>query len=122
MIANFFYIAIGVLLIIYIFLNVQKHMMSEGESILWMIGADCILILAIFPDIIIFLANTIGITYAPSLLFFLTSAFLLIFSFRNSQQLSILAEKNKELIQFNALLEKRVRALENYRTENKEDE
>lgn len=122
MIANFFYIAIGVLLIIYIFLNVQKHMMSEGESILWMIGAVCILILAIFPDIIIFLANTIGITYAPSLLFFLTSAFLLIFSFRNSQQLSILAEKNKELIQFNALLEKRVRALENYRTENKEDE
>lgn len=119
MIANFFYIAIGILLIVYIFINVQKHMMSEGESILWMIGAFFILILAIFPDIIIFLANLIGITYAPSLLFFLTSAFLLIFSFRNSQQLSILAEKNKELIQFSALLEKRVRDLEDSGTENK---
>jgi hypothetical protein len=103
-------------------MNVQKHMMSEGESILWMIGAICILILAIFPNIIIFLANAVGISYAPSLLFFLTSAFLLIFSFRNSQQLSILAEKNKELIQFNALLEKRVRALENAGTENEKNE
>lgn len=118
MIANFFYVAIGILLIVYIFLNVQKHLMSEGESILWMVGAVFILILAIFPDIIILLANLVGITYAPSLLFFLTSVFLLIFSFRNSQQLSILAEKNKELIQFSALLEKRVRDLENYRTEN----
>lgn len=122
MIANFFYIIIGILLIGYIFMNVQKHMMSEGESILWMIGAICILILAIFPNIIIFLANAVGISYAPSLLFFLTSAFLLIFSFRNSQQLSILAEKNKELIQFNALLEKRVRALENAGTENEKNE
>ncbi|MBC3796740.1 DUF2304 domain-containing protein [Acetobacterium tundrae] len=119
MITNLFYIAIGILLIVFIFINVQKHMMSEGESILWMVGAFFILILAIFPDIIIFLANLVGITYAPSLLFFLTSIFLLIFSFRNSQQLSILAEKNKELIQFSALLEKRVRVLEDFRTENK---
>lgn len=122
MIANFFYVAIGILLIVYIFLNVQKHLMSEGESILWMVGAVFILILAIFPDIIILLANLVGITYAPSLLFFLTSVFLLIFSFRNSQQLSILAEKNKELIQFSALLEKRVRDLENSRTENEYNE
>lgn len=115
MIANIFFIIIGLLLIVYIYNNVQKDMMSQDESILWMIGASIILVLAIFPDIIIFLSKIIGISYPPSLLFFLTSVFLLILLFRNSQQLSVLSEKNKELVQNFGLLDNRLRKLEKTR-------
>ncbi|MBK5244423.1 MAG: DUF2304 domain-containing protein [Eubacteriaceae bacterium] len=115
MIANIFFVVIGIVLIGYIYNNVRKHMMSQGESILWMIGACFILILAIFPKIIIYLSKIVGISYPPSLLFFLTSAFLLILLFRNSQQLSVLSEKNKELIQDFGLLDNRVRHLEKTR-------
>lgn len=112
MITTIFFMMIGLGLIAYIYNNVRKHTMSQDESLLWMIGAFLILILAIFPEIIIYLAKIVGISYAPSLLFFLTSAFLLILLFRNSQQLSVLREKNKELIQNFALLENRIRILE----------
>lgn len=122
MIASIFFIVIGILLIAYIYNNVRKHMMSQGESILWMIGACIILILAIFPNIIIFLSKIVGISYPPSLLFFLTSAFLLILLFRNSQQLSVLSEKNKELIQDFALLDNRVRNLEKPRKSGESNE
>lgn len=122
MIASIFFIVIGILLIAYIYNNVRKHMMSQGESILWMIGACIILILAIFPNIIIFLSKIVGISYPPSLLFFLTSTFLLILLFRNSQQLSVLSEKNKELIQDFALLDNRVRNLEKPRKSGESNE
>ena len=115
MITSIFFIVIAILLIAYIYNNVQKHMMSQDESILWMVGASIILILAIFPDIIIYLSKIVGISYPPSLLFFLTSVFLLILLFRNSQQLSVLSEKNKELVQNLGLLDNRVRKLEKSR-------
>lgn len=120
MITRVFFIIVAVVLMMYIYHNVKKNTLSQDESILWVIGAVIILILSIWPNIIIWLANIVGIAYPPSLLFLVTSVFLVLFLFRNSQQISILKEKNKELIQDLALLEKRVRDLEiNKRDGNK---
>lgn len=113
MISRIFFILVAILLIIYIFSNIKKNLLSQDESMLWMIGAIFILILAIWPNSIIFLANIVGIEYAPSLLFLLVSIFFILFLFRNSQHLSVLKEKNKELVQIVALLEKRIKDIEN---------
>ncbi|MDD4508601.1 MAG: DUF2304 domain-containing protein [Eubacteriaceae bacterium] len=107
-----FFIAVAVILILYIYRNVRKNQISQDESILWMIGAIIILIFGIWPELIIKLADVVGIDYAPSLLFLLGCVFLFVFCFRNSQMLSDLKEKNKELIQDAALLDKRIRDLE----------
>lgn len=107
-----FFIAVAVILILYIYRNVRKNQISQDESILWMIGAIIILIFGIWPELIIKLADVVGIDYAPSLLFLLSCVFLFAFCFRNSQMLSELKEKNKELIQDAALLDKRIRDLE----------
>lgn len=115
MMTRIFFCVLAVLLIFYIYRNVRKNQMSQDESILWMIGAIFILVLGIWPELIILMANCVGIDYAPSLLFLLACAFLFLFTFRNSQQLSVLKEKNKELIQNSALLEKRIRDLEKER-------
>lgn len=119
MITRVFFIVIAIVLILYIYHNIRKNTLSQDESILWMIGAIVILILGIWPNIVVWLAKLVGIEYPPSLLFLITSVFMVLFLFRNSQQISVLKEKNKELIQNLALLEKRVRDLEIKNESNK---
>ena len=122
MISRVFFIIIAIILIMYIYHNVKKNMLSQDESILWIIGAFFILILSIWPNIVIWLADIVGIAYPPSFLFLITSVFLVVFLFRNSQQISVLKEKNKELIQDLALLEKRLRDLETLKNKEKKHE
>lgn len=110
--ARWFFLVLAFLLFYYIFRSIKKNKLSLDESILWVIGAVVILIFGCDPDLIIILANWVGIDYAPSLLFLLAIAFLLLLSMRNSMFISELKEKNKELIQNNALLDERVRELE----------
>lgn len=110
--ARFFFILLGLALMLYIFRSVRKNRLTMEMSILWSLGALGIFIIGCFPEIIIYLAGLVGIVYAPSLLFLLSTAFLLLLSLNNSIIISELKEKNKELIQNNALLEERLRRLE----------
>ncbi len=112
MTARIFFILVAIITIVFIYRNVRKNQISQDESILWMIGAVVILIFGIWPELIIILADAVGIDYAPSLLFLLGLLFLFMFSLRSSQNISRLRERNKELIQNAALLEKRIRDLE----------
>lgn len=112
MTSRIFFILVAIIMIVFIYRNVRKNQISQDESILWMLGAVVILIFGIWPELIIILANAVGIDYAPSLLFLLGLIFLFMFSLRSSQNISRLRERNKELIQNAALLEKRIRDLE----------
>ena len=112
MTSRIFFILVAIITIVFIYRNVRKNQISQDESILWMIGAVVILIFGIWPELIIILADAVGIDYAPSLLFLLGLLFLFMFSLRSSQNISRLRERNKELIQNAALLEKRIRDLE----------
>lgn len=107
---------------LYIVNAVRKKKLTIDSSILWIIAAVLILILGIFPNIIIWLSNLVGISYAPSLLFLLAISFLLLIILNNSLILSELKEKTKELIQVNALLEARVRETEKELSELKKKE
>lgn len=90
---NVFFIVLGVILFIYIICVVVKGTFDIYESIFWLIGTVIILILSIFPNLIILLADFIGVEYAPSLLFLLVAVFLLFINFRNTQK--ILKQKEK---------------------------
>lgn len=117
--ARYFFIILGLILMIYIFMAVRKRKLTIDFSILWIIGAIAIFIIGCFPDIIIWLADIIGIAYPPSLLFLLSIAFLLLLSLNNSLIISELKEKNKELIQNSAILDERLRQLEKRQEEEK---
>lgn len=93
---NCFFIILGILLILYIFVTVIKGKFDIVESIFWLAGSVVILILSIWPNIIIWLSRLIGVEYAPSLLFLLVAVFLLLVNFRNTQKIA----KQREMIIF----------------------
>lgn len=90
---NWFFIILGLILILYIFISVIKGKFDIVESIFWLMGSIIILILSIFPNIIVVLSKLIGIEYPPSLLFLLVAVFLLFINFRSTQKIASQKEK-----------------------------
>jgi hypothetical protein len=104
-----FFILVGLLLIVYVYKRVKKNLFSEKESMFWMVGAIILFILSIFPKIIDRLSSFLGIVYPPSLLFLFAMMFTMVLLLRQSQQISVMSNNLKELIQRNALLEQKIR-------------
>jgi hypothetical protein len=105
---NLFFVFLGVITIIFVYRKVSLKMFSEKESFFWMVSAIIILILSIFPKILDNLSLVLGIDYPPSLLFLLSTLFILFVQFRQTQQVSMLNERIKELAQINALLYEKI--------------
>lgn len=101
---NKLFILIGIIVIIYIFNTVKKGKFSVNESMFWLFGGFLVLILSIFPKLIDFVAEKIGIDYPPSLLFMLCNVFLLFMCFRNNRRIAEQQEKIIELAQQMSLL------------------
>lgn len=97
---------------VFVYKKVKKNMLSEKESMFWMLGTIIILILGIIPEILDMLAKKLCIVYPPSLLFLLGNIFCLALVFRLTVMVSILKEQTKELAEINAILNRRVCDLE----------
>ncbi len=104
---------LGIFFILIVLVKVRNKVFSEVKSILWILGAILLSLIPFFPGSITYLSNLAGIVYAPSFLFLIGIIFILIILFRQEQDVSILLERVKELAQKNALLEEKVRRLEN---------
>ncbi|WP_341281424.1 DUF2304 domain-containing protein [Paenibacillus sp. FSL H8-0537] len=109
MITSLFFALIGILFTLYVYNRVKKNLFSEKESFFWMIGAFFLFVLSIFPKTIDVISRVLGIAYPPSLLFLIAFIFILFLLFRQSQQISIMNDRFKELVQKNAVLEQKVR-------------
>lgn len=89
----------------YIIIEIKKEKLSIKESFWWMTSSLVMLILAIFPYSIDWLADIFGVEYPPSLLFVLCIIFLLFINFRNSKRISEQQLKIIKLAQKLSLLE-----------------
>lgn len=115
---NYFFIAIAIIFIIYIFTVIKKKEFSVEESIFWVFGVIVTLVLAIFPKLIDKIATLLHIAYPPSMLFLLAIVFLLFINFRNTKKMEKQKEKIVELAQRLSILEYEV---DNLKKENKND-
>lgn len=106
--SKWFYIIIGVGCVLFVINEVRKNRFSIIESFFWFCGSIVILILSIFPSIINWFANILGIYYPPSLLFVLSILFLVLINFRNCKQIAIQQEKIIELGQRISILTEKV--------------
>ena len=102
--------AVVLLLIIFTFL--KRGLMSVKYSLLWLLLAVGLVIAAAFPYVVYVLRDLLDIEMPVNLVFLLMFCFVLVVLLSLSIAISQLAEKCKRLTQTNALLEKRVRDLE----------
>ena len=98
--------AVVLLLIIFAFL--KRGLMSVKYSLLWL----ALVIAAAFPYVVYVLRDLLDIEMPVNLVFLLMFCFVLVVLLSLSIAISQLADKCKRLTQANAMLEKRVRDLE----------
>ena len=110
---NIYFIIIALLFMVYMIVEIRKEKLSIKESFWWMMSSLLILILAIFPYSINWIADIFGIEYPPSLLFVICIVFLLFINFRNSKRISEQQMKIIDLAQNVSLLKERIKENDN---------
>ena len=100
-----------------VFLVVIVWLLNKGRltvrySIIWLMAGGALLVFAVFPYIVLVLRDWLNMEMPVNVIFTLVLAFVLLLLLSLSTIVSGFAEKLKRLAQENALLEKRVRELE----------
>ena len=104
---------VGVLLYLGVILwLLKKNRLTIRYSIIWFLSGFVLLIFALFPYIVLVLRDLLQVELAANLVFLLVLAFVLMILLSLSSIVSGFSEKIKRLPQHNALLERRVRELE----------
>lgn len=104
---------IGVTVYLFVILwLMKKQKLLVRYSIIWLFSAAVLALFAVFPYIVLVLRDLTKIVTPSNLIFMMAIAFLLLISLCLTSIVSGLSEKIKKLAQQNALLERRVRELE----------
>ena len=103
----------SVCLLAVIFYMLKKNLLSVKYSLLWLFFAAALILFAAVPYVVYVLRDILNIEIPVNLVFVLLFCFVLLVLLSVSVAISQLAEKAKRLAKSNALLEKRVRELEN---------
>lgn len=91
---------------------VRRRRLLERYALVWLASAAGILALAIFAGSLGWLAELFGIQSGPNALFFVALGFILLLLLNFSVAVSRLTDQSKILAQRQAILEERVRELE----------
>jgi hypothetical protein len=103
--------ASGVMLIVVLEL-VRRRRLLERYALLWLFSAVVLLALGAWEGGLEWVADTIGVRYAPSALFVIAFGFVLVLLLHFSAAVSRLADQSKIMAQRLALLEERLRRAE----------
>lgn len=111
----------SILYLLIIFWLLKKNKLNVQYSILWLASAFAFILFAIFPQLISFLRYIFGIETSANFVFTALFAGVLLLLLSLSTIVTGFAAKIKKLTQTQALLEKRVRELEDSLEKQKED-
>ncbi len=102
-----FLLIISALFFVYIFIAVRKKALLLRDSLLWMLMALVMLLLAIFPGIAVWLSELIGIETPSNLVFFAALIMVLVLLFRQTAAMSKMTTQIARLTQEIALMQVR---------------
>ena len=74
---NIFFIIAALIVMIYMFISIRKNRLDVTQSFIWIVFCIGMLLLAIFPKSLDWLAGLIGVSYPPAL--FLSVAVVILF-------------------------------------------
>lgn len=116
----------GTLVLFFMVVALMKYGKLETKySIIWLAFSRTLILFAFFPQIVFILGDVTRVKDPVHFIFMIQIIFILLILISVSAVISGFSNKIKKLAQTNALLEKRVRELEqhiNLRTEKNEDE
>ena len=115
MMTNLFRVILLIGVLIYLLIIgflMKKGKMNLKYSLVWFLTGLVLLICAIFPNIIRSFAKLIGVYSEVNVVFFLGVCFLLIIILSLTSIVSLQSERIRAMAQTQALLEKRVKDLE----------
>ena len=102
----------AVVFLVVILWLLKKGRLTVRYSIIWLMAGGALLVFAVFPYIVLVLRDWLNMEMPVNVIFTLVLAFVLLLLLSLSTIVSGFAENLKRLAQENALLEKRVRELE----------
>src|SRR5208283_5405361 len=91
-----------------IFELVRRRRLMERYAILWLLAGLTLLVLALWKGLLTDIAHAVGIAYAPTVLFAVAFAFVLVMLVQFSTAISRLADQNTILAQRLALMQQRL--------------
>ena len=107
-----YFIVGSLVLLLVVFGLLKKGLLSVKYSLLWLAFAGVMIVFALFPYVVFVLRDLLDIVMPVNLVYLLLFCFVLLMLLSISIAISQLAQKAKRLAQANALLEERVRRLE----------
>ena len=99
-------------MLLIVFALLKKNLLTVKYSLLWLAFSAVMLVFAACPYVVYVLRDLLNLVMPVNLVYLLLFCFVLLVLLSISIAISQLAEKNKRLAQANALLEERVRRLE----------
>lgn len=102
----------SVLILVLIFFRLRNSRMNERYATWWIVIALVLIIASVFPDLLSWVADVVGIEVPLNLAFFLAGVVVLLLSLQFSVDLSRSAERTRRLAEEIALLRARVDRLE----------
>ena len=89
--------------------NVKKGKLRTDYALAWILCSITLIILSIFPQIAFFIARLIGVISTANMVFAAIIFMLIILVYILFNKVSMLEEKQKNLIQYVAILEKKLK-------------
>ncbi|MBJ7353324.1 MAG: DUF2304 domain-containing protein [Thermoleophilaceae bacterium] len=99
-------------LLIFVFELIRRRKLMERYSLLWLLAAVVLLVLAIFDDLLANFASAVGIATPSNALFAAAIGFLILLVLHFSTSISRLTDESKVLAQRLALAEERLHRLD----------
>lgn len=107
------FLIIGLLFYFYILVHlINKKSLTLKYSLLWIFSGMLMMIIVIFPKLMSIITNILGIVDMTNALFTVVIFCIILISMSITSIVSKSNDRNKQLIQKCALLEKRIRELE----------
>lgn len=105
---RFFLIIATIVCFIFLIKNVKKGKLRSDYAIGWILASLCMIVIGIFPQIVYFISNLLGIISPANAVFMFIIFLLILLVFILFTKVSMLEEKQKNTIQQLALLIKKM--------------
>lgn len=111
-VTQFVFILIGLCMLLFVLVLLKKDVLSVKYSLLWLLCGCGLLLIAVFPYIIYVIRDIFHMVMPSNVVFMIMFGFVLLLLLSHSVAVTELSHKSKRQTQSIALLEKRVRELE----------